>query len=118
MVVLYHQVWYDQRPYSDQPNLLLFLLKKQEYTNQTYVGQTLSTITSMNAKDLVLFFVLVGIVAILTCAAEFNPQMSQVVKPRPSDDPELTEVHGLATKVNNNFSRSTTPLFIPVPSYF
>ena len=36
----------------------------------------------------------VGAVAILTCAAEFNPQMSQVIKARPSDDFEITEVCG------------------------
>ena len=40
-----------------------------------------------------LIIIIVGVVAILTCAAEFNPQMSQVVKARPSDDTELTEVH-------------------------
>ena len=34
----------------------------------------------------------VGAVAIVTCAAEFNPQMAQVVKARPSDDFELSEV--------------------------
>ena len=34
-----------------------------------------------------------GVLAILTSASEFNPQMSQVVKARPSDDLELSEVH-------------------------
>ena len=34
----------------------------------------------------------IGAVAVLTCAAEFNPQMAQVVKARPSDDFELSEV--------------------------
>ena len=35
LVVLHHQVRYDQCPHSDQPTLLLFLLKEQEHPNQT-----------------------------------------------------------------------------------
>ena len=37
----------------------------------------------------------IGVVAILTSAAEFNPHMSQVIKARPSDNDDLTEVWGL-----------------------